>query len=143
MCESEVSASNREHLEPLRQGVVCDDVELTVTVRSKGFKELYAPDFQFLETEAGKLRPKLQHKLRRGMNNQHALLQNSNILFSRSLGKYGTIVFPFEFFVHIVSPILLTGSLIFFFGLLVVSPISAVVLLLSLALLSFSALTFF
>ncbi len=74
------------------------------------------------------------------MNNQHALLQNSNILFRRSLGKYGTIVFPFEFFVHIVSPILLTVSLIFFFGLLVVSPISALVALLATAILSIPAL---
>jgi len=140
MCESELSAYRRALLEPLRPGVVCDDVELTVTVRSKGFKALYAPDVSFLETEAGKLRPKLQHKLRRGMNNQHALLQNSNILFRRSLGKYGTIVFPFEFFVHIVSPILLTVSLIFFFGLLVVSPISALVALLASAILSIPAL---
>src|SRR5207249_1145781 len=31
MCESELSAYRRELLEPLRPGVVCDDVELTVT----------------------------------------------------------------------------------------------------------------
>jgi len=136
MCESELSAYRRELLEPLRPGVVCDDVELTVMVRSKGFKALYAPDVSFLETEAGKLRPKLQHKLRRGMNNQHALLQNSNVLFSRNLGKYGTIVFPFEFFVHIVSPLLLTVSLVFFLSLLVFSPISALIALLATASLS-------
>jgi cellulose synthase/poly-beta-1,6-N-acetylglucosamine synthase-like glycosyltransferase len=140
MCESELSAYRRELLEPLRPGVVCDDVELTVTVRSKGFKALYAPDVSFLETEAGKLRPKLQHKLRRGMNNQHALLQNSNVLFSRNLGKYGTIVFPFEFFVHIVSPVLLTVSLVFFLGLVIFSPISALVALVATAILSIPAL---
>jgi cellulose synthase/poly-beta-1,6-N-acetylglucosamine synthase-like glycosyltransferase len=140
MCESELSAYRRELLEPLRPGVVCDDVELTVTVRSKGFKALYAPDVSFLETEAGKLRPKLQHKFRRGMNNQHALLQNSKVLFSRNLGKYGTIVFPFEFFVHIVSPVLLTVSLVFFLGLAVFSPISALIALLATAILSIPAL---
>ena len=141
MCESELSAYRRELLEPLRPGVVCDDVELTVTVRSKGFKALYAPDVSFLETEAGKLRPKLQHKLRRGMNNQHALLQNSSVLFSRKLGKYGTIVFPFEFFVHIFSPVLLTVSLVFFLGVAVFSPISALIALLATAILSIPALT--
>jgi len=140
MCESELSAYRRELLEPLRPGVVCDDVELTVTVRSKGFKALYAPDVSFLETEAGKLRPKLQHKLRRGMNNQHALLQNSSVLFSRKLGKYGTIVFPFEFFVHIFSPVLLTVSLVFFLGVAVFSPISALIALLATAILSIPAL---
>jgi len=140
MCESELSAYRRALLEPLRPGVVCDDVELTVMVRSRGFKALYAPDVSFLETEAGKLGPKLQHKLRRGMNNQHALLQNSKVLFNRSLGKYGTIVFPFEFFVHIVSPVLLTLSLVFFLGLAVFSPVSALIGLLATAILSIPAL---
>jgi cellulose synthase/poly-beta-1,6-N-acetylglucosamine synthase-like glycosyltransferase len=140
MCESELSAYRRELLEPLRPGVVCDDVELTVMVRSKGFKALYAPDVSFLETEAGKLRPKLQHKLRRGMNNQHALLLNSKVLFSPNLGKYGTIVFPFEFFVHIVSPVLLTVSLFLFLGLAFFSPISASIALLATAILSIPAL---
>jgi cellulose synthase/poly-beta-1,6-N-acetylglucosamine synthase-like glycosyltransferase len=140
MCESELSAYRRELLEPLRPGVVCDDVELTVTVRSKGFKALYASDVSFLETEAGKLRPKLQHKLRRGMNNQHALLQNSNVLFSRNLGKYGTIVFPFEFFVHIVSPVLLTVSLVFFLSLAFFSPSSALIALLATTISSIPAL---
>ena len=140
MCESELSAYRRELLEPLRPGSVCDDVELTVMVRSKGFKAVYAHDVSFFETEAGKLRPKLQHKLRRGMNNQHALLQNSRVLFSRDLGRYGTLVFPFEFFVHIVSPVLLTLSLLFFLSLVVFSPFSALIALLVAALVSLPAL---
>jgi cellulose synthase/poly-beta-1,6-N-acetylglucosamine synthase-like glycosyltransferase len=140
MCESELSAYRRDLLEPLRPGSVCDDVELTVMVRSKGFKALYASDVSFLETEAGKLRPKLQHKLRRGMNNQHALLHNTKVLFNRNLGRYGTIVFPFEFFVHIVSPVLLTLSLIFFLILAVFSPVTALIALLPTAILSFPGL---
>jgi cellulose synthase/poly-beta-1,6-N-acetylglucosamine synthase-like glycosyltransferase len=140
MCESELSAYRRELLEPLRPGVVCDDVELTVMVRSRGFKALYAPEISFFETEAGKLMPKLQHKLRRGMNNQHALLQNTKVLFNRNLGRYGTIVFPFEFFVHIVSPVLLTLSLIFFLVLAVFSPVTALIALLPTAILSLPGL---
>jgi cellulose synthase/poly-beta-1,6-N-acetylglucosamine synthase-like glycosyltransferase len=142
MCESELSAYRRNLLESLRPGVVCDDVELTVTVRSKGFKALYAPDISFFETEAGKLGPKLHHKLRRGMNNQHALLQNSKVLFNRSLGKYGTIVFPFEFFVHILSPVLLTVCLVFFLSLTALSPISSLIALIATVVLSLPALAF-
>src|SRR5260370_12465853 len=136
MCESELSAYKRELLEPLRPGVVCDDVELTVTVRSKGFKALYASDVSFFETEAGKLGPKVQHKLRRGMNNQHALIHNSRVMFNRNFGRYGTIVFPFEFFVHIVSPLLLGLSLIFLFSLAVSSPISAIIAIVATAIVS-------
>ena len=140
MCESELSAYRREILEPLRPGTVCDDVELTVCIRSKGFKAVYAPEVSFLETEAGNFRPKLQHKLRRGMNNQHALLQNSKVLFNRSFGRYGTLVFPFEFFVHIVSPVLLTLSALFVIGLGILSAVSALFALLATATLSLPAL---
>ena len=140
MCESELSAYRREILEPLRPGTVCDDVELTVCIRSKGFKAVYAPEVSFLETEAGNLRPKLQHKLRRGMNNQHALLQNLKVMFNRNFGRYGTLVFPFEFFVHIVSPVLLTLSVLFLLGLGIFSPASALFALLATATLSLPAL---
>jgi cellulose synthase/poly-beta-1,6-N-acetylglucosamine synthase-like glycosyltransferase len=140
MCESELSAYRRELIEPLRQGVVCDDLELTINVRSKGFKALYSSDVSFLENEAGNLGPKLQHKLRRGMNNQHALLQNSRVLFNSDLGKYGRLIFPFEFFVHILSPILLTASGILFVGLLVLSPLSALIALVATAAFSVPAL---
>ena len=140
MCESELSAYRREILEPLRPETVCDDVELTVSIRSKGFRAVYAPEVSFLETEAGNLRPKLQHKLRRGMNNQHALLQNSKVLFNRKFGRYGTLVFPFEFFVHILSPVLLTLSVFFIIGLGVFSPVSALFALLMTGILSLPAL---
>jgi cellulose synthase/poly-beta-1,6-N-acetylglucosamine synthase-like glycosyltransferase len=139
MCESELSAYRRELLDPLRPGVVCDDVELTVMVRSKGFKALYSQEVSFFENEAGNLRPKLQHKLRRGMNNQHALLHNSEVLFNRKLGRYGTIIFPFEFLVHVISPILLTLSLVLFLGLAVFSPVSAMVALVATVLTSLPA----
>jgi len=140
MCESELSAYKTELLEPLRPGTVCDDVELTVAVRRKGFRAVYASNVPFFETEADKLGPKLKHKFRRGMNNQHALLQNSSVLFSRNLGKYGTVVFPFEFFVHVLSPVLLTIALVSFLGFEVTTPISAAIALLTTILLSFPML---
>jgi cellulose synthase/poly-beta-1,6-N-acetylglucosamine synthase-like glycosyltransferase len=136
MCESELSAYKTELLEPLRPGTVCDDVELTVTVRRKGFRAIYASDVPFFETEADELGPKLKHKFRRGMNNQHALLRNSSVLFNRNLGKYGTVVFPFEFFVHVVSPVLLTLALASFIIIAILSPISAGVAVLTTMILS-------
>jgi hypothetical protein len=119
---------------------VCDDVELTVTVRRKGFRAVYASNVPFFEIEADKLGPKLKHKFRRGMNNQHALIQNSSVLFNGNLGKYGTVVFPFEFFVHVVSPVLLTVALVSFLGFAITAPISAAIALLTTIVLSFPLL---
>jgi cellulose synthase/poly-beta-1,6-N-acetylglucosamine synthase-like glycosyltransferase len=122
MCESELSIFKRSFLEPLRPGCMCDDLELTAMMRSKGLKAVYVLDAPFFEQEAGSLRPKLLHKYRRGMANQHGIVRNRGVLFNSKYGKYGTIVFPFEFFVHIVSPLLLFTVLGLFIGTLFLSP---------------------
>jgi len=44
-------------------------------------------------------------------------------LFNGKFGNYGKVVFPFEFFVHILSPILVVLALGFFLRILVTSPI--------------------
>jgi cellulose synthase/poly-beta-1,6-N-acetylglucosamine synthase-like glycosyltransferase len=130
MCESEFSAYRRNLVQPLQEGCMCDDVELTVGIRSKGVRAVYDAEAPFLETEADSFNGKLRHKLRRGMANQHALLRNRTVLFNRVFGKYGTIIFPFEFFVHIVSPILVTAALLVLLLLLLSSPTSALIALL-------------
>ena len=114
MCESEFSAFKRSSVRPLRDGCMCDDLELTVGLRSNGAKAVYISEAPFFEREAGVLRPKLLHKYRRGMANQHGLLRSRRVLFNKSFGKYGSIVYPFEFFVHIISPILLLSAFVLF-----------------------------
>ncbi len=123
MCESEFSAYRRDAMRPLRPGCMCDDIELTVGMRSTGLKGAYDLGVRFYEKEAGTPTSKLKHKLRRGMANQHALVRTKSALFDSKLGNYGRIIFPFEFFVHLVSPILIVlwfGTLL---TLLITSPI--------------------
>ncbi len=123
MCESEFSAYRRELLQPLRSGTMCDDIELTVGVRSKGYRGEYDLSASFFEAEAGTVKSKLRHKFRRGMANQHALLRNRNVLFNKSYGRYGTLVYPFEFFTHLVSPILLVIALCFLVAMALTNPL--------------------
>ncbi len=56
------------------------------------------------------------------MANQHALLRNRNVLFNKAYGRYGTLVYPFEFFTHIVSPVLLVIVTSFMAALAVTNP---------------------
>ena len=56
------------------------------------------------------------------MANQHALLRNHNVLFNKAYGKYGTLVYPFEFFTHIISPLLLVIAVSFLTALAVTNP---------------------
>jgi cellulose synthase/poly-beta-1,6-N-acetylglucosamine synthase-like glycosyltransferase len=122
MCESEFSVFNRKAITPLKQGCMCDDLELTVNLRSHGGKAVYVSDAPFFEREAAVLRPKLFHKYRRGMANQHGLLRSWRVLFNKRFGKYGSIVFPYEFFVHIISPILLLLAIALFVASVIASP---------------------
>ena len=116
MCESEFSAFSMDSLEPLKPGCMCDDLELTVTMRSHGRRAVYSLGIPFFEQEASVLKPKLRHKYRRGMANQHGLIRNRRVLFNKTFGRYGTFVFPFEFFVHILSPFMLLAALALFIG---------------------------
>src|SRR5437660_3143853 len=56
------------------------------------------------------------------MANQHALLRHHNVLFNKAYGKYGTLVYPFEFFTHIISPLLLVIAVSFLTALAVTNP---------------------
>src|SRR5260370_9381750 len=122
MCESEFSAYRRGLVQPLRSGTMCDDIELTVGVRSKGYRAEYDLRASFFEAEAGTLKSKFRHKFRRGMANQHALLRNRNVLFNKAYGRSGTLVYPFGFFTHIVSPVLLLMATSFLAALAVTNP---------------------
>ena len=122
MCESEFSVFNRKAITPLEQGCMCDDLELTVNLRSHGMKAVYVSYVPFFEKEAAVLKPKLRHKYRRGMANQHGLLRSRRVLFNKTFGKYGSVIFPYEFFVHVISPILLVLAIALFVGSVIGSP---------------------
>lgn len=122
MCESEFSAFSRDSLEPLRPGCMCDDLELTVTLRSHGRRGVYALGVPFFEQEASVFKPKLRHKYRRGMANQHGIIRSRRVLFNKIFGRYGSVVFPFEFFVHILSPFMLLAAFALFIGSIFTAP---------------------
>jgi len=122
MCESEFSLYRRDALGPLRPGCMCDDLELTVMVRSKGLRCMYDLEVPFYEREASSLKPKFSHKLRRSTANQHAIFRSLAVFFNRSFGKYGSLVFPFELFANIISPVLVTTALAFFVGIVITEP---------------------
>jgi len=106
MCESELAAYRRDLLGKLDEGVQSDDMELTISIRRKGFRAIYDPGARFYEIEGVKWTDRLDRKVRRARANTHCLIKNFDVLFDAKLEKFGTIIFPFEFFSYVVSPIL-------------------------------------
>jgi len=135
MCESEFSVYAKDSIQLLKPGCMCDDLELTVMVRSHNRKGAYVLGVPFFEQEANRLRPKLLHKYRRSMANQHGIVRNRRVLLDKTFGKYGTLIFPFEFFVNVISPLLVVAASGLFIGSILASPfdapIEALVVLLS------------
>jgi biofilm PGA synthesis N-glycosyltransferase PgaC len=106
MCESEFSAYRRELLGTIPCNSICDDMELTVQTRKKGFRAVYDPSILFFEYSPSTFSTRMKHKIRRGQGNQQTLLRCSNLLFKREYGKFSSVIMPFEFFMNIISPVL-------------------------------------
>jgi poly-beta-1,6-N-acetyl-D-glucosamine synthase len=106
MCESEFSAYRRELLGKLPCNSICDDMELTVQTRKKGFRAVYDPSVLFYEYSPSEFSARMKHKIRRGQGNQQTLLRFANLLFKRKYGRFSSVIMPFEFFMNIISPVL-------------------------------------
>jgi len=106
MCESELAGYRRELLEELPNKSICDDMELTLQIRKKGFRAIYDPAVLFYEYSPSEHISRIKHKIRRGQGNQQALMRFANILFRRKYGAFSSVIMPFEFFMNIVSPVL-------------------------------------
>jgi len=112
MCESELAAYRRSLLMDLSNDTQCDDIRLSLSVRSKGYRAIYDPHALFYESEGANRKEMLSQKIRRARANIHELLRNIHLIFSGRLGKFSNIILPFEVFLNIISPILLFISMI-------------------------------
>jgi len=112
MCESGFSAYRKQLLEELPKKCVCDDMELTLRTREKGFKAIYDPCVKFYEYSPLTLRSKIKQKIRRGQGNQQTLVRFAHMMFKQKYGNFAKVVLPFEFFMHLLSPILIPVSVL-------------------------------
>ena len=107
MCESEFTAYRKNLMENLPPNSICDDMELTLRVRKKGFKAIYDPSIVFHECSPSIYGTRLKHKIRRGQGIQQTLMRFAGMMFRPKYGVFSFVILPFEFFMHLVSPILL------------------------------------
>ena len=91
---------------------MADDSELAIEIRKKGYKTIYDPDVVFYEYAPPSFKSRVLQKVRRGQGLVKLFLEEHRIMFNTHYGKFGTVIFPAEFFMHIFSPILLIIFLI-------------------------------
>jgi cellulose synthase/poly-beta-1,6-N-acetylglucosamine synthase-like glycosyltransferase len=110
-------------LEPISEDCIADDSQLAVKIRKKGFKSVYDPCAVFYECTPRSFKSRFIQKVRRGQGLIQLFFRERKILFNSSYKKFGTVIFPAEFFMHVVSPVLVFAFLVsFLLSLLVLNP---------------------
>ncbi len=102
-----VSAFRKELMVELNPLTIADDTELSMNVREKGWKAIYEPRALAYEYSPTNFRSKNKQKIRRGQGIIQSFLWHKKMIFSNKFGKYGLVILPSEFFMHIISPILI------------------------------------
>ena len=110
----QLCAYRRDCIENLSTDSVCDDIELALRIRRKGYRIIYEPSAIFFEFTPRKFSARFAQKTRRAQGIVQQLLRFSNMLFNRTYGIFAFLILPFEFFFHIVSPLMLIALLILF-----------------------------
>lgn len=90
--------------------LTADDSEISVRIRKFGYRSVLDPNIIFYEkTSVG---GRDEQKIRRAAGLIALLWRNSDVLFNLKYGLYGMIVFPFNFFLTIVLPLILSPLLL-------------------------------
>ncbi|MDF2956163.1 MAG: Glycosyltransferase [Candidatus Alkanophagales archaeon MCA70_species_2] len=95
---------------PIDEDSLADDSEISLKIRRQGYKSILNPDVLYYERVSMKGRE--DQKVRRASGLIRLLWRNKDILFNPKYGKFGLIVFPFNFFVIILLPVLLSPILL-------------------------------
>ena len=101
----------REVMESPSPDSVADDTEMALKIRRKGYKTLYAPDCVFYEASPTTLKGRVAQKERRGQGLIQVFWRNKDMFLNPKYGKFGMVVFPFEFSLYILSPFLFFGGM--------------------------------
>ena len=101
------SAYRRHLMKEYKQKEYGDETIQTIHIRKQGYKVVFDPEVKFYEDYPEDGKERLRQKIRRSEGLTRVLLENSAMLFNPKYGRFGTYVFPSNYFMFIVSPVLL------------------------------------
>lgn len=110
MAHGPFTAFRKKLLTPIDEDSLADDSEISIKIRREGYKSILNPDIIFYEKTSEKGRK--EQKIRRASGLIRLLWRNKDIFLNPRYGKYGLIVFPFNFSIMIVFPLVLSPLLL-------------------------------
>ena len=100
----------------LERRTLADDTEISLRIREKGYRAIFDPKATVYALTPKSFEFRMKQKIRRAQGIIESFYRHRKMLFNPTYGKYGLIIFPCEFFMHIVSPILLVlAAMLFMF----------------------------
>lgn len=108
----ELSCFRRSLIDAVSTDSMADDSELAVKVRKKGLRAVYDANAVFFEYAPPSLKSRFVQKIRRGQGLVQLFFRERKLCLNPEYGNFGTLVFPSEFFMHVISPILVVMLLV-------------------------------
>ena len=112
----EIAGYRKNLIEYIEEDSMADDSELALKIRKKGYRTISEPSSVFFEFAPPDIRSAMHQKVRRAQGLIQLFWRQREFLFNRKFGRFGAIIFPAEFFMHIISPPLMVSILILFFS---------------------------
>ena len=112
---------------PVKENSVADDTEEFLLIRRKGYKTIIDPAVISREEVPSNSNIRRMQKNRRSQGIVKVLLQNIDMLLNPNYRKYGMFVLPIEWFILILSPVLLIAlAAVFTYTLYLIHPYLAI-----------------
>jgi len=101
----EACAFRNKMITNVDEDTLADDSNIALQIISKGYRAIVNQNAHFTEKSPTKLSDYLKIKSRRTLGGLIETLRFKSLLFKRKYGYFGTIIFPYRFFVYLISPI--------------------------------------
>ena len=102
----EACALRNKIIERVDEDTLADDSNIALQIISKGYKVVLNPNARFVERSPSQFSDYVKIKSRRALGGLIETLRFKSLLFNRKFGYFGTVIFPYRFFVCLLSPIL-------------------------------------
>jgi poly-beta-1,6-N-acetyl-D-glucosamine synthase len=104
IAEGEIQLFRRNQLTAFDPTLGGDDTAAALSMVKRGLRAISAEDVVFFEPTPPSWRARLRQKIRRGQHVMQAFMRYRSLLSGKS--RFSRIVFPMEFFLYIVNPII-------------------------------------
>lgn len=102
----EACAFRKGLVECVEENSLADDSNVALQIISKGYRVIANADSFFMERSPTKFREYFVVKVRKALGGQQEVLRFRRLLFNRTYGLFGQIIFPHRLLVEIINPIL-------------------------------------